>query len=55
MSKFDEYSKKYDNIKMERRDGILQMTLQKKAMEEGIQCFVAMEALATLDHYGNYQ
>lgn len=27
----------------------------KKAMEEGTQYYVAMEALATLDHYGNYK
>jgi enoyl-CoA hydratase/carnithine racemase len=30
MSKFEEYAEKYDFIKMERRDGILQMTLHSK-------------------------
>ncbi len=29
MSKFDEYSKKYKHVRMERRDGILQMTLHR--------------------------
>jgi 6-oxocamphor hydrolase len=30
MSKFEEYSNKYNNIRMERRDGILQFTLHRK-------------------------
>ncbi len=29
MSKFDEYSRKYKHVRMERRDGILQMTLHR--------------------------
>ncbi len=33
MSKFEEYSSKYQFIKMERHDGILQMTLHSKGGE----------------------
>lgn len=33
MSKFEEYAEKYNFIKMERRDGILQMTLHSKGGE----------------------
>jgi enoyl-CoA hydratase/carnithine racemase len=33
MSKFEEYAEKYQYIKMERRDGILQMTLHSKGGE----------------------
>ena len=51
MSKFEEYSRSYRLIKMERRGGILQMSTHplRKQLEEGLQYFLAMEALSTLD------